>query len=286
MKTILVLTDFSKNAAHAGEMAVWLAEKMHTRLLLWNCSSKIPVAPAYLGGPWLAEKLTEGEDGKHKLEEQAIGLHDFITTSAGGPEYEPQVLTQYAEGSFDEQLDKLLADKKVELMVMGASSSNAIEHLLTGNKILVTIKHANCPVLIIPHKADLLQLNNMVFATNFEKEDINAIQYLANLGKQLDFNLIIVHVTVNGDKNQEMIDKETGFTDQVAKLKNKRISYKEIKGKEVVSGLDHICKQTNAHVLAMTHHQYSVFENLFHNTIRKEVDNQKLPLMIFPEERH
>lgn len=279
MKTILVLTDFSKNAAHAAESAAWLAEKLHTGLMLWNCYPKVPVMPGYLGGVMVAKTLAGSVESKDKLTQMARELEDFITNTGG--DYKPQLLTRYQEGGLQEELHQQLGEGAFEMVVIGAAADCTIDHIFTGSDTYKIIETANCPVLIVPPKAGLDQLDKIVFATDFELEDLKAVRYLAKLS--IDFSIEIVHVSVNGEKDRATLEKETAFTKQLATFKSPEVSYKEIKGKEVVGRLNRISKQTGADVLAMTHHQYSFFKRLFSDsTAKKELAHQKIPLLVFP----
>lgn len=281
MKTILVLTDFSKNAAHAAGSAVLLAEKLHAGLCLWNCTPKLPLLPGYLGGTLLAKSLAGPAEGRDQLEELALELTDLMT--AAGGDYKPQLHTRYREGELGEQLRQELGAVQVEMIVMGAAAGCAAEHLFTGSDTYRVIQAADYPVLIVPPGAALDQLDKVAFATNFEPADLEAVGYLAGLSRVLDFRIEIVHVTLNGDKDREMIEKENSFTARVAALNSPAFSYKEIRGKEVVNRLNRLAKQTGADVLAMTHHQYTFFKSLFNDhTAKKELAHQKVPLLVFP----
>lgn len=96
MKNILVLTDFSRNAAQAAESAAWLAEKMHAGLLLWHCGRKVPVMPGYLGDTLVAATLAGPGEGKELLDRAVISLSDFISVSDGN--YNPRLAACYREG--------------------------------------------------------------------------------------------------------------------------------------------------------------------------------------------
>ncbi len=281
MKNILVLTDFSKNAAHAAESAVWFAEKLHAGLLLWNCYPKVPVMPGYLGGTLVAETLAGLTESKERLSDTVLKLEDFITDIGG--DYKPRLLTRYREGSLKEELEKELSAEAFEMIVMGAGSDCAVDHIFTGSDSHKVIETANCPVLIVPPKAGLDQLDKVVFATDFELGDLNAIRYLDKLSHTLGFRIELVHITVIGDKNEATIEKETAFSRQLAELKYAGISYRAIRGKEVVSRLNRISKQTLADVLAMTHHQYTFFKRLISDSVAKNgLAHQRIPLLIFP----
>lgn len=281
MKTILVLTDFSKGAAHAAKSAVWMAERLHTGLLLWNCYRKVPVMPGYLGGTFWAKTLAGSAESQDKLKKMTRELEDFMTYT--GENYKPQLFTRYREGSFQEELVQQLKEDVFEMIVIGAPGDCAIEHILTGSHIAEVIEAANCPVLIVPKKTGLDQLNKVVFATDFEPRDLKAIRYLEGLSSNLGFRIEIVHIIANGEKDQASIEKGMTFETQLIAFKSPVISSKEIRGKEVVSRLNRISKQTRADMLAMTHHHYSFFKKLFsESTTKKELAHQKIPLLVFP----
>ncbi len=71
MKTILILTDLSGNAAQAAKTAVMLGGALNTNLLLYNTQSVLPVSSYYADYvsssvispsliPWIREGLKVG----------------------------------------------------------------------------------------------------------------------------------------------------------------------------------------------------------------------------------
>src|SRR5665213_1324991 len=72
MKTILVLTDLSENAAHAAKAAVPIAGTLNMNLLLYNTRLILPVSTYYAdyaGGPWVVNDFIQWEnESKEKLQ--------------------------------------------------------------------------------------------------------------------------------------------------------------------------------------------------------------------------
>ncbi|MBB5396842.1 universal stress protein [Mucilaginibacter sp. AK015] len=281
MKRILVLTDFSRNSAHAARSAAWLAEKSHAGLLLWNCSPKIPIMPGYLGGAAVAEAVAGTGEGEGLLEVAVRQLDDYISGTGGT--YKPRLFTCYKEGSLERELALQLDEHPVELIVMGsAASSCSVEHVFSGSDTFKVLETGTCPVLVVPPRAGLDQLEKIVFATDFEPQDISALRHLQELFSMFDLDIEVVHVTLNGDKDDSTIAKEKQFLTQLSGF-DKPINYKEIRGKDVTGRLNRISKQTGADLLSMTHHQYSVFKRLLtYSQAKKELAHQKIPLLLFP----
>lgn len=285
MKKILVLTDFSRNAMRASHYAAWLAEKLHAGVLLWNCSSKVPVMPGYLGGPLVAELLAGPDENQDLLGKAMHDLDDFINSIDG--EYKPQLSTCYREGSLQHELIQQLKDDTVEMIVIGSATAEcSIDHVFSGSDTYKIIETATCPVLIVPPRAELDQLEKIVFATDFEPHDLKVLAYLDNLSKVFNFNIEVVHVNINGNKDEAAIAKENNFRLQLEQL-SKPVHYKEIRGRDVTARLNRVSKQTGADLLAMTHHQYNFFKRLITDSeARKELARQKIPLLLFPINSH
>lgn len=285
MKKILLLTDFSRNAAHASHSAAWLAEKLHTGVLLWNCSAKVPVMPGYLGGT-LAAQLIVGPDENQELLGKAMDdLDDFINSIDG--EYKPHLSTCYREGSLAQALTRELKEDTVEMIVIGSAAAEcSADHVFTGSDTYKIIETATRPVLIVPPRSELDQLEKVVFATNFEPHDLKVLTYLDNLSKVFNFDIGVIHVNINGKKDDAAITKENNFRAQLEQF-SKPLYYKEIRGRDVTARLNRISKQTGADLLAMTHHQYNFFKRLITDSeAKKELARQKIPLLIFPVNSH
>ena len=169
MKTILVLTDFTKNAAHAASSALMLAEKLGTRLLLFNTFYNMPILPSNGGssGPWVVEDLVLREtDCDKKLKQLSADLQKQVRPHSAN---KPQIAVQYGEGELSRNIETILQEIDVELIVMGARSGSAINHIFTGSDTRAVIDRATRPVLIIPENQGLQNLRKITFATNFEE---------------------------------------------------------------------------------------------------------------------
>lgn len=282
MKRILVLTDFSANAAHAATNAVYLAEKMKAGLLLYYTYHLAPVTPYYTGGPYVPEAVSvfEEESNKElnelsqKLKQQMEGLND---------EDRPSVHIQTGEGDLGENVKDLLKQKDIELIVMGSRTGSFFDHLLSGSDTQTVIDHANRPVIIIPPDSEIKQLKKVVFATNYQKNDIQALNYLVVLAQIIGFKIEVVHIGLKERKNFGYIMDEIEFKRQISGLKQFGLTYHDIHGKDVVSHLNSFCSESGADMLAMVHYHHNIFRKLFGaSETKNEICHQKQALLVFP----
>lgn len=281
MKTILMLTDFSENASHAAKTAVKMAPQIQADILLYNTYYDHPILPTYAGGPWVVEEFAfRQEESTAQLSQLAIQLrHILIGITKEG--FKPKTGYQCGEGPLGKNMAAVSHENQVELVVIGSRTDSAMDHLIFGSDTMDVIDHASCPVLIIPPKAEMNELKKVTLAIAFELTDIPAISYLANLGKQLKFQLEIVHVSVL-EKRDDPVN-ENAIHAHIEAIKNDNITYLEIRGKDVVKRLNRLCKNNGAAILALVHHRSGFFSGLFdRSTTAMALDNQQLPLMVIP----
>lgn len=281
MNNILVLTDFSENANHAAKAAPPLAAKLHSDIIIFNSYYNHPVIPAYAGGPLAVDELVfrkkDSTSGLHQLARQLGHLHN----GQAKEEFKPQIHTQCGEGPLGNNLAAIINGKKTAFIVMGGSLNSPVNHLFFGSDTMDVVDHASCPVVIIPQEATLEKLKKITLATAFEPFDNFAITYLANLSKKLDFELEIVHISVF--EKYEDPDKEKALLRHIKKLEDSGIVYKQIRGKDVIERLNHLCKENGSDMLALVHYEHGFLSGIFKkSTTEKALGHQHIPLMIIP----
>lgn len=283
MKRILLLTDFSENAAHAARSAVMLGEKLHADLLLLHNIAGIPVTPHHIGGGFVAEEtswqMDESRGHLLKLTEQL----QVMIGKLGSMSYNPVVHRQIAEGSLGENILTVVKEQKIEMIVMGGRSGSAFDHLWFGNDTRSVIEQAGCPVIVIPQEHDLGIIKKVVFATDFNAGDIKAVKYLVKLGELFDFQLEIVHVSQFGKQEGADDQKKLSFVSQVYKLNYPKIIYKDIRGKDFLARVDRFCGETGADLLALVHYPHSFFSRLLQGShTMKALSRPHIPVLVFP----
>jgi nucleotide-binding universal stress UspA family protein len=283
MKNILVLTDFSENASHAAESAMVIAGKLHANLLLFHNYQGFPVTPLYAGGglaidepDWLTE---ESKDNLTELENRL----DPIAAQLDEDDRRPTIRLECNEGNLAENIKFIAAKKEIELVVMGARTEDPVDHFFFGSDTQSVIRTAPCPVLVIPAASDIKSLNKIVFATNFDQTDINAVHYLIKLGKLFDCEIEIVHVVKDEDRKAGKNEKEILFKEQVGKLKYPKLNYHRENGNDIVRRLNFLCKKTGSGLLTVVHRRHSLFVKVLRHSVTKEMlVKQNLPLLVFP----
>lgn len=281
MKTILMLTDFSKNANHAAKTAAKIIAPLKADILLYHTYYDHPILPTYAGGPWVAEEFVFRKDKSIAQLSQLAAQLRYIIAEISRDGFKPNIDYQCGEGSLGKNTAAIIQENKVGLIVIGGRSDSAMDHLIFGNDTMDVIDHSPCPVLIIPPKGEMDALKKVTLAIAFELTDISAISYLIDLGKELNFHLEIVHVSLL-HKDDDPV-KQNAIIDHLSAIKQENISYLEIRGNDVVKRLNRLCKDNGSDLLALVHHRDGFFSGLFdRSTTAAALDNQHIPLMVIP----
>jgi len=280
MKTIILLTDFSENAEHAAACALMLTVKTNAELILFHAYPDILSMPYYTSVPrygedpdrWRRQSERDLESLRSRLETRCLEQGQNI----------PVISLHLFEGDLGSGLVAIQKQKSINFVVMGPRTDCAISRFFNGSETRDVIDGTICPVWIVPPKAPLRDIHKLILATDFDAHELKALHALIRVCKIFQAQLEVVHVTLNGDNDA---GRERTFLKQLNKIKSPLISYKEIRGRQLVNRLNRICRQTGADALAVLHHRQTFLNRLFHHsTINEALTNQKVPLLVLPIE--
>jgi nucleotide-binding universal stress UspA family protein len=280
MRKLLVLTDFTANAAHAAKAAVQFSSKLHADLLLYHSVQSLPIVPDYSGGPYVTEAANIlFNDCKEQLNKEAEPLRSLPIKTDG---YHPKISCINGEGTLGDNIKELSGQQGIQMVIMGGRSGGLLDHLLTGSETAKVIREAKKPVLIIPAKANLDIIEKIVFATDFSAADISAVRYLLEIAHLLGVHLEIVHVAPAGEVVTDVLP-EIAFREYLNQLDNNRVSYQQLNGDHISQLLQEHCHVTGADVLAMTRGHHDFISRVFgHSETRQAIAQDKLAVLIFP----
>ncbi|MBS1519508.1 MAG: universal stress protein [Bacteroidetes bacterium] len=282
MKTILILTDFSKNATHAALAGIRLAKNLHANIFLFHSNTTQALTPIYAGGPTVVDEVNLMEDeNRQKLKALTDLLQPFI--EEGKSSWKPSIHYNEGLGALSYQVRNILATKDIEIIVMGAREGSRLDHFFTGSETFSVIDHANKPVLIVPHNSYLDNFKRVVFATNFAEDDVKAIRYLAGLGLIFNYHIEIVHINSYSDDDITKELRKLEFMKHIQRLRYPHLNIQELHGKDVVHRLNRLCEETKTDLLAFAHYRDSFFTRLLHQSMAREaLEHQKVPILVFP----
>lgn len=275
MKTILFPTDFSKNAIHASEYAGMMAKKLDAKVILLHVFS-IPMVPAThishdVRSTIKSRKtslLKDLEKFSHKFIQDTGLPHDWVS---GKIEY----------GFPADKILEIAKQINVDMIVMGTKGASNFLDKWLGTNAQKVMQEANCPVWIIPNKAKIKYPENIMYAADFQEDEVLATNKFLDLIRPLGAACNVVHINdfleISADaETREMVSY---LSDE---FEGENISFQNINSEGIIKGLENHIQKYKPNLLALAFHRKSLISQIFETSITKHfVQNAQLPMLIF-----
>jgi nucleotide-binding universal stress UspA family protein len=169
--------------------------------------------------------------------------------------------------------DLIIIGKKDSYSTRGYFSSNIADSLL--DKIEV-------PLLIVPNNMHYTVPSTIVYATDFEPEDIISIQKLIKIARPFEALIEIVHV-YEMDKHLEQEEMAKFKIELLKQVSYPEITFRSILSSEIKSGLISVLNNEKASMLAMLERKHNWgLNNFFHKDLVKDMEaTVEIPILAF-----
>jgi nucleotide-binding universal stress UspA family protein len=249
MKTILVGIDFTKSADNTVNYAIEIAKKSSSKILLFHPLTA-PLVHTTSGLVFITGDDFIKDVGK-KMEILKTRFSILY------PKIEFDIEITY--NGIRERVGKLSEQKKICLVVLGLETKTKIEKFIFKNTSVELIGKILCPIVTVPMKYKQHSIKKMLVAID-NKEEISA-----SLFKRI--HIMIDYLGVEA----EFVHIKTSDELVINKGKSKQISIKDIKAKDFPTGIIFYAKQSNADIIMMISHHYTIFQSLFIESKSKQI---------------
>jgi nucleotide-binding universal stress UspA family protein len=279
MKTIAILTDFSKRAENAGNYALYLAQSLHANLILYDAFVVASDSPMAAQVAWPMEDYdTLRQDSENELQTFAKKLREKLGLQKSGL-FKPLISCQCHNGDLSGDLEKLLAKKYLVLLVM-ASHDDSMSNLFLRNHVHELLDTTTLPVLIIRDQYPFQTISNIAFATDLELADIDVIRGVSVLAKPTKAQITLIHIAP-ANKNDGQVKE---FMAEVfRKVDYPLIRYQKMTGSDIMDEITGLDDSHTYDMLVMVHHHKDFWEKLFNQSdTQTAASHVSLPLLVYP----
>jgi len=277
VKTILYATDYSDNSAAALRYAYQLSKSLKASL----------VALHVFDYPTVLE--TEVHEPFPHLEEDAFEEHHkklrtFCASHLKDPEWEATVQMEVVESK---SVAEAVAEKALELgsylLLVGMKGGSALREFLMGNTTRKLISEAPCPVLSVPEGTSFNGMRNIVYATDFEEEDIAVLSLLVELAAPLDAAIRALHIT--SEKEYAGTQRREWFDGKLKALDYPKLSFEAITSEDTFDTLRVYLGDHNADLVVMLEREKGgLLRRIFHRDMVQRMEAYgRIPLLAFHE---
>lgn len=276
MQTLLVPTDFSKNAYNAARYAIALAADIGvSKIILYNAYEPYVAEDPELGMPIqidLEEFRKISNNGLAKMKEEL--QHELPAAIELVCDSEYNIVTS----GITEACKKHHAD----LIVMGISiAGTKLEEAIIGSTSIDVSKESKTPVIIIPANAQYTGLKNVLLALDFKKTaGETAAAAIKKLLDDTHAQLDVLHVETNKPHETKLSEQqsfETLFNEY-----NPRFHF--LKGNSFTDTIDTFALENNTDLIIIISKKHGLFGSIFKPSHTKSLAfHSHIPVMTLHE---
>jgi nucleotide-binding universal stress UspA family protein len=267
MKKILVPTDFSKTSLTALDVAFDIAKKSGASIFLLNVVEEAGKDSTRITGEWQKADWEE-KLFIYKLLERA---ENQLTKVVQDAKYDAvKMIGELRLGNPFHGMNSIIAEQKVDLVVMGTRGVTNLETMLIGTNTERVVRNSSCPILTVHKKPASTDFKNIVYATAMSKDEEIFSRIVKKTQRYYDSTIHLLRVNTPGDFQRDKIVKEYMFKfAKSLQLKNYTINvYNDLTEEE---GIQYFADSIDADMIAMATHGRTGFAHVLAGSIAESV---------------
>lgn len=276
MKTILVPTDFSKNAENALYYAINLAKKEKSQIILLH-TYLIDYLVSYTSVDLIEKQKKDAlEHSDQLLEKEALKI-----TYAGEIDYE----WISDENSTIDAILKVIKEREIDLVIMGTKGESNLANVIFGSNAAEVIEKAPCTVIAVPEDASFKTIKKITYATAYNHSDLYPLKKVVEMAKLFNAQVNVLHIieSSNLESLKEEKQKMKSFeNDSNNAINYQSMSYQLLVGEKVEDALEEYLNNESTSMLVLSTHHRGFLKRLFGKSITKHMAyHSTVPIMAF-----
>jgi len=279
MKTILNATDYSENSVAALKYAHSLSKALGANLKVIHIFDY----PTMLDGLSLKAQDPFPDIEGNAFKKHNLKLDAFCKAHLGTDLEKMNVTVEAIEDK--SVINGIISEaNKIKPLVIttGMKGGSALREIIMGNTTKHLLEKSPCPILSIPEDTSYTQIETIVYATDFEDEDIGAVNKLTEIAEPLNAKIKIVHVS--SLEEPLGIDEKKEIESKIHKyIKYSNIELDIIYSDAIFKDLKLYFGKANANIIAMLERESNGGPSkVFYRDLVKKMESYgRIPLMSF-----
>lgn len=276
MKRILVPTDFSENALQALKVAAQLARKYNAKLYLLHM---LGISQAIIG----KDEASEGAEAiyymklvKRRFEE--LKSQEYLK----GLEVE-EIVQNYKIFS---EVNDVAHEHGIDLVVMGSHGTGMVNDFFVGSNTEKVVRSSDFPVLVIKKDRPDFKMDKVVFACDFDMENIHAYRRAMHLFNNFGSEVHLLYVNLPNQNFLNSSEMEERVKNFIAEADNgdlanlEKVTYHS--DYTIENGIYNFSNKVDADLIAIPTHGRQGISHFFMGSIGEDLANHaELPVITF-----
>lgn len=276
MKKILVPVDFSMHSEYALETASAFAKAHNAEILVLHMMG--------LSDSILTKD--EGEGVAQAVFHMKLAEKQF-ETFLDKPYLKGIKVTENVQNYKDfQEINDLATEQGVDLIIMGSHGVKGIREEFVGSNTEKVVRNSQIPVFVIKEVSNTPIPTNIVFACDFQTENIKAYREAIPLFEEMGARIHLVYVNLPTDRFKSSKEIEAFMSDFMKQAEFGTALHQEdlviVNGYTIESALYEYASKVNADALAIPTHGRKGLAHFFMGSIAESlVNHAKLPVFTF-----
>lgn len=275
MKTILIPTDFSKNARHAIDFAekLYWCERTHFCLLHAYADE------VYGDFKNVSEKEFDQrkETVKENVDEQLSKLVDDVIETPPNPKHSFETISVFE--SLVDAVNDVVNQKNIDLVVMGTRGKNQKSKVTFGSHTVQVFKYVSCPVLAVPMEFEYRQPKNIAFPTDFMVPyKRRELKLLADLARQFKSEIHLLYISDFEDLSHRQLDNKRFIQETCIDC---YVSFERTAVRNKAEAIMDYIQSNAIDLLVMVNSRHSFVEDMLYRSTVDEIGlTAKIPFLV------
>ena len=282
-RKILLPTDFSKNSWHAINYALKLYENDHCDFYILNVFSATSNVFDSLMNMEPGSDLYE--TAKAQSEAGLAKVMDMLTLQkAQNAKHHFQAISTF--NNTIEAIKDIVEKKDIEMIVMGTKGETGSKLSDFGSTaVYVMEKVRNCPVIVVPEKANLSMPKEIVFPTSykthFKRKELNN---LLEIAKKCNSHIAILHILEKETLDKRQEEKKAMLEEYFKEVSH---SFHELSNYKVQPAVNLFVESRNSDMVTFINKKHAFFGSVLTNPMVKDLGfHSKVPILVMHDLRN
>ena len=274
MKRVLLPTDFSDGAWNAIQYAVMLLQHKKCTFYILNVFS-VPFTTANMMAP---EPGNPSYDEASKKSNEKLKIILKKLKSKENPRH--HFILESKNNFLIDAINNIVEQNAIDLIIMGTKGVKNIKGTSYGsNAVAVMEKTMNCPVVVVPEKANFKGLKEVVFPTSYEfASKSGEIKTFIDFIKDYESTIKILHINENEELSNTQIENKKLLEEKLSGLEYTVHALTNI---EPALGVSCFAQSREADLIALVNRKHSFFYRLMEKQTLKGISHySNIPLLI------
>lgn len=267
---ILVPTDFSDVATNAIRIAVDVATRTKAHIHVMHVK-QIPVLDVQMPSDtyqmYIDELEKAAKEGLAKVENELLKPANVAYS------------LHTATGFVYDEIIRYTNSQQIDLIVIGTTGASGLQEIFFGSNAASIVSKSEIPVLVIPPSATELNVNHILYATDYSDPEFPAVSRLTYFAKLYSAKVTVLHVKTDFDRYFNSANNF--FARNKEHISINDITIVNVENEELTHAINRFIDEKAVNMVVVAKHNRSFFDRLFHRSLSKKLAyNTRVPLLV------